>query len=116
MASYTADQLYGTGSPTEALTSGSSYNFALTSSAQSGSTYFTFESVRNSNGNYSGSSAYALGTFSSLSNVQTLVSSSYIFSVVVNPGGGSFTFTPDDNVPASGSFLRATGDTTLTIA
>lgn len=116
MASYTADQLYGAGTPCEALTSGSSYNFALTSSAQSGSTYFTFETVRNSDGFYSGSGEYALGTFSSLSNVQTLVSSSYIFSVVVNPGGGSLTFTPANDMITGSAVLRATGDTTLTIA
>ena len=115
MASYTAEQLRGAGTPTEGLGSGNSYNFTLVNSTQSGSSYFTFETVRNSNGDYSGSVDYASGTFSSLSNVQTLVSSSYIFSVVVNPGNGSFTFTPNNTIPIGGAFLRATGDTTLEI-
>jgi hypothetical protein len=39
-----------------------------------------------------------------------------VFSVVVNQGGGSFTFTPAANIAASGSFLRGTGGISLTIS
>ena len=51
MASYNSNQLYGAGTPIEALTSGSEYAFAITSSV-SGSTYFTLETVRNPIGFY----------------------------------------------------------------
>ena len=116
MASYNSNQLYGAGAPIESLTSGSTYTFAVTSSA-SGSTYFTLESARNSIGFYDSTTpATAVGTFGSLTNVTGLVSSSYMFSVVVNQGGGSFTFTPAANVAASGSFLRGTGGISLTIS
>jgi len=116
MGSYTSNQLYGTGTPIEALTSGTTYTFAITSST-SGSTYFTLESVRNSIGFYdSSSSATAEGTLENLTNVTSLVSSSYIFSVVVNPGGGSFDFTPSNNIAVSESFLRGTGGISLTIS
>jgi len=116
MASYNSNQLYGAGAPIEALTSGSTYTFAVTSSA-SGSTYFTLESVRNSIGYYdSSSSATATGTIENLTNVTGLVSSSYIFSVIINQGGGSFTFTPSTNIEVSGSFLKGTGGISLTIS
>lgn len=115
MATYTAEQLRGEGTPTEALTSGNTYTFTLTNPL-SGSAYFTFESVRNVNGFYSGSSPNSEGVIDNLNGIQNVVSSSYIFSATINPGGGSFDFTPSNNVATSGSFLRATGNTTLTIA
>jgi adhesin HecA-like repeat protein len=116
MASYTSNQLYGAGTPIEALTSGSTYTFAITSSA-TGSAYFTLETVRNPLGFYGSTSATtARGTFGSLTNITGLVSSSYVFSVIVNQGGGSFTFTPAANIAASGSFLRGTGGISLTIS
>jgi hypothetical protein len=116
MASYTSNQLYGAGAPIEALTSGSTYTFALTSSI-SGSSYFTLETVRNPIGYYgSSSSATATGNIGNLANITGLVASPYIFSVIVNQGGGSFTFTPATNVAASGSFLRGTGGISLNIA
>lgn len=116
MASYNSNQLYGAGAPIEALTSGSTYTFALTSSI-SGSAYFTLETVRNPIGYYDSSSvATATGTIENLTNIQYVVSSSYIFSTVVKPGGGSFTFTPANNIAASGSFLRGTGGISLTIS
>ena len=110
MASYTAEQLYGSGTPTEALTISTAYTFSLsTPSTLSGSAYFTFETVRENDGFYGSTSPKnAIGTFTSLTNVQTLVSSSYIFSVEVGKGGGSLVFTPSDNVALSGSFLRGT--------
>jgi adhesin HecA-like repeat protein len=45
-----------------------------------------------------------------------LVSSSYVFSVIVTQGGGSFTFSPAANITVSGSFLRGTGGISLTIS
>lgn len=115
MASYNSNQLYGAGAPIEALTSGSEYTFAVTSSV-SGSTYFTLETVRNPIGFYdSSSSATATGAIGNLTNISGVVSSPYIFSAIVGQGGGSFTFTPSNNIAASGSFLRGTGGISLNI-
>ena len=115
MASYTATQLKGKGTPCEALTGGNTYTFTL-SNSHTGSAYFTFESVRDGNGFYSSSYANAKGTVNNLNGVSSLVSSPYIFSVVIGYGGGEFDFTPTSNIDASGSFLRTTGDTALTIS
>ena len=110
MASYNPNQFRGTGTPIEALASGSTYNFAITSSI-SGSTYFTLETVRNSIGTYDSASATtARGTFGNFSGVTGLVSSSYIFSIVVPPGGGRFSFTPSTNITAGSALLRGTGN------
>jgi hypothetical protein len=115
MASYNSNQLYGAGAPIEALTSGSTYTFAVTSSA-SGSTYFTLESVRNSIGYYDSTTpATATGNIGNLTNITGLVASPYIFSTIVQPGGGSFDFTPATNIAASGSFLRGTGGINLNL-
>lgn len=114
MASYTSEQLL-VGTPIEALSSGSTYTFSITSSI-SGSTYFTLETVRNPIGFYnSSSSATAEGTIENPSNITGIVSSPYIFSTVVGQGGGSFSFTPSNNVAVSGSFLKATGGVSLNI-
>ena len=116
MASYNSNQLYGAGAPIEALTGGNTYTFTIASPI-SGSTYFTLETVRNPIGYYDSTSATtARGTFGSLTNVTGLVSSSYVFSVIVNQGGGSFTFSPAANIAASGSFLRGIGGISLTIS
>ena len=116
MASYNSNRLSGAGAPIEALTSGSTYTFTIASPA-TGSSYFTLETVRNSIGYYSSSSsATAKGTIGNLTNVTGLVSSSYVFSVIVNQGGGSFTFSPAANIAVSGSFLRGTGGISLTIS
>jgi adhesin HecA-like repeat protein len=116
MANYTANQLYGAGTPIEALTSGSTYTFTLsTPSSLSGSAYFTNESVRNRDGFYSGSTPNTVGVVDNLNGVSDLIQSDYIFSVIVDQDGGSFDFTPTSNVLVSGSFLRATGGLSLSI-
>lgn len=115
MASYTANQLFGKGTPCESLTGGNTYTFTF-SNPLSGSAYFTFESIRDVNGFYSGSATSAAGTIDNFSGVSSLVNSPYIFSVVVNTGGGSFDFTPTSTMAVSGSFLRTTGGASLTIA
>ena len=51
MASYTAEQLNGEGTPIEALTGGVSYVFSIGNTTSTGSAYFTVETVKN----YSGS-------------------------------------------------------------
>jgi len=51
------------------------------------------------------------GSYSSFSDIDqnTLITSSYISSVVVTEGGGVYQFTPTSNVALSSSFLRGTG-------
>tara|TARA_S200002703_G_scaffold43808_3_gene38170 strand:- start:56 stop:412 length:357 start_codon:yes stop_codon:yes gene_type:complete len=118
MASYTADQLYGAGTPIEALTGGVTYTFTLGSPVSSGSAYFTVETVRNANGFYDTQPSNSLGTYASFTGIDesTSITSSFISSVVVPQGGGSYTFTPTSNVEVSSSFLKSTGGVTLTIS
>lgn len=117
MASYTASQLNGKGTPIEALTGGVSYVFTIGNTTSTGSAYFTVETARNSSGSYGGQPTNALGAYTSFSDIDqnTLITSSYISSVVVGRGGGVYQFTPDSNIAVSSSFLRATGGMTLSI-
>jgi hypothetical protein len=117
MASYTADQLNGEGTPIEALTGGVSYVFSIGNITSTGSAYFTVETVKNYSGSYAGQPTNALGLYSSFSDIDqnTLVTSSYISSVVVLEGGGIYQFTPDADIAVSSSYLRATGGMTLGI-
>ena len=93
MASYTANQLSGAGTPCETLNSGTKYTFTLSNSL-SGSAYFTFETIRNSEGYYDSSSPVSFNNWSNFNNINGFVSSSYIFSVVVNSPTSSFNFSP----------------------
>ena len=115
MASYTAQQLNGAGTPTEALSG--QKTFTLTNPS-SGSAYFTVETVRNATGSYAGQATNALGSYASFTDIDsdTLVTSSYISSVVVPSGASSYQFTPTSTVAVSSSMLRATGGVTLTIS
>jgi hypothetical protein len=118
MALYNANQLNGAGTPIEALNSGSSYVFEITSSTCTGSAYFTVETVRNSKGAYDGQPTNASGLYSEFtgSNPDTLITSSYISSVVVPEGESSYKFTPSSDIAISSSFLRGTGGISLVIS
>ena len=113
MASYTAQQLNGAGTPTEELTG--LKRFSLTNPL-SGSAYFTVEQLTERT--YGKSPTNALGTYATFVGIDanTLITSSYISSVVVPPGNSSYTFEPDVTVPISSSMLRATGGITLQIS
>ena len=118
MASYTASKLNGAGTPIEALTAGVSYVFTIGNTTSTGSAYFTVETVRDSNGFYDSTRpTNAIGSYSSFSDIDqdTLITSSYISSVVVLEGGGVYQFTPTSDVAVSSSYLRATGGMTLEI-
>ena len=117
MASYTASQLNGAGTPIEELTGGVSYVFTIGNTTSTGSAYFTVETVKDNKGFYSTQPTNALGLYSSFSDIEqnTLITSSYISSVVVEKGGGIYQFTPDSTIAAGSSYLRATGDMTLEI-
>ena len=115
MASYSQEQLNGAGVPIEAITGNVTFTFTSTNT---GSSYFTMETVRNANGYYDSTSpTNAAADYESFSGIdpKTLITSSYIFSVVVPSGGGQFIFTPDTTIAISSSMLRATGDVTLSI-
>jgi len=115
MASYTAQQLNGAGTPTEVLSG--QKTFTLTNPLSS-SAYFTVETVRNATGSYANKPTNALGAYATFVgiDVDTLITSSYISSVVVPSGASSYQFTPTSNVAVSSSMLRATGGITLTIS
>jgi len=118
MATYTSKELEGRGTPTEALTAATGYRFLLVSpNTLLGSAYFTFETVRNSNGFYDTTSPKnAVGTINTASGVQDLLQDSYIFSEVITRSISSFTFTPTLDVAVSSSFLRITGGGYLDIS
>jgi len=115
MATYTAEQLNGAGTPTEELTG--LKRFSL-NNPLSGSAYFTVETFQRVGGTYNSSPANALGSYGTFVgiDVNTLITSSYISSVVVPPGASSYTFTPTTTVAIGSSMLRATGGITLIIS
>tara|TARA_B110000285_G_C14489678_1_gene323340 strand:- start:71 stop:451 length:381 start_codon:yes stop_codon:yes gene_type:complete len=124
MATYNAESLSGAGTPIEALTAGVSYVFALSSSTpiatdnnSASAAYFTMEQAGSP---FDGSApTNAVGTYSSFDwDFANLITSSYIASVVVdtrNTSSGTFQFTPSADIAVSSSFLRATGNLSLSI-
>ena len=111
MATYTPSQLNGTGSIGENL-SGLKI-FAFTN--PSASSYFTLETIPNATGSYAGAPTNAIGSWV-VSASMGFVSSSYVASVVVQPGSSSLNFTPATNVTGSTYRLRGTGEYTLVIS
>ena len=95
---------------------GSEKTWSIGAPTCSGSAYLTFEAVRLSTGYYDGtSSTPGLAAFSDFVGIDedTLVTSSNIFSVVIPPGGGTFKYTPTNNVIENTMFVRGTGGITF---
>ena len=113
MATYTYQQLYGTGSAGENLLGLKTFTFTNPSA----SSYFVMETNRNSQGFYDSSSlTNFVGTYS-VSESMGLVTSSYIAGLVVQPGVSSFTFTPTYAIVSGSNYrLRGTGMYSLTIS
>ncbi len=117
MATYTAVQLRDAGTPVEAIAGNKTFLFGnpLNSSA-----YFTIETTKTGSAVVYDSSSpkNAIGTYGNFTNMDstTLITSSYVASIEVPPGVTSFDFNPTTAIAASSSFLRTTGDTTLTIS
>ena len=111
MATYTATQLYGTGSIGENLSGLKTFTFTNPGN----SSYFTLETIANATGSYAGAPTNALGSWV-VSQSMGFVSSSYVASVVVQPGSSAFTFTPAASVTGTTYRLRGTGNYSLTIA
>ena len=113
MATYTYQQLSGTGSAGEDLSGLQTFTFTNPSA----SSYFVMETNRNSQGFYDSSSFTNFqGTYSVTSST-SLVTSSYIASVVVPQGTTQFTFTPLAVIVDGFDYrLRGTGMYSLTIS
>ena len=113
MASYTYTQLYGSGSIGENLSGLRLFTFTN----PSGSSYFTMETIVTSTGFYEATSPKNfIGTYV-VSQSMGLVTSSYISSVVVQPGVSSFKFTPSLAIVSGSSYyLRGTGAYSLVIS
>jgi len=74
-----------------------------------GSSYFTLETVKNSNGAYDSNSPKNLqGTLSGDSGITNIVSDDYKAGIVVSPGGGVLTFVPTNTITAATLRLRGT--------
>jgi hypothetical protein len=110
MATYTAAQLYGTGSIGENLSGLKTFTF----NNPSGSSYFTLETIPNVTGSYTNAPTNTVGTWA-VSASMGFVSSSYVASVVVQSGTSSLTFTPASAVTGTTYRLRGTGNFSLTI-
>ena len=101
MASYTAEQLNGAGTPTEVLSGAKT--FTLTNPA-TGSAYFTVETVRNATGSYANRPTNAIGTYATFVGLDanSLVTSSYISSIVVYGNSATGELNEDTPVNSSG--------------
>ena len=113
MAFYTYTQLYGSGSIGETFDSGVEKTFTFTN--PSGSSYFTMETIPTSTGFFEASSPKNFSGSFVVSESMGLVTSSYIASVVVQPGTQSFKFTPAITVTGTTYYLRGTGGYSLDI-
>ena len=112
MATYTYQQLYGTGSAGENLSGLKTFTFTNPSA----SSYFVMETNPNDVGFFDSSSlTNFVGTYSVLESMG-LVTSSYIAGVVVPQGSTQFTFTPTYAIVSGSNYrLRGTGMYSLTI-
>ena len=116
MPNFTGAQLRGVGTVGLALTAGTAYEFVMVvPDGLSGSGYFTFETVKNNQGNYSGSATNALGVYSNLVNIPSgsLIKDSFKSSIVVHktsPTAVSYRFTPASNIEFGDTVYRSTGN------
>tara|TARA_B100001093_G_scaffold514289_1_gene587988 strand:- start:200 stop:589 length:390 start_codon:yes stop_codon:yes gene_type:complete len=124
MASYTAAQLKGAGVLlADNITTGLPIaKFLITNTTSTGSAYFTFETVRNSNGFYDSSSPtngsglvrIDIPPIGATTVPVDLIQDNYIWSIVIPSGGVcGFTFIPTSQVDASTVYLRGTGGISL---
>lgn len=110
---YPFSDLYGPGTSSINLTSGTPYTFTLTNN--SGSSYFTIETPFNYQ--FDGSTPKnTSGSFSSLTNIAGSNITDYIAGFVLPVGINSFIFTPAINVTGTTLKLRGTGGITLALS
>ena len=104
---YTFAELYGNqgeGTSSIDLTAGTPYTFTITNN--SGSSYFTLETVRDYDGITPQNTS---GSYTSLTNIATSVISDYIAGFSLPQGTNEFIFTPSNNVSGSTLRFRGTG-------
>ena len=110
MATYTPTQL-NNGSIGEDLSGLKTFTFTNPSA----SSYFTLETIANATGSYAGAPTNAVGSWV-VSASMGFISSSYVASVVVQPGTSILTFSASAAVTGTTYRLRGTGMYSLTIA
>lgn len=112
MAIYNIQVNYGQGMLTQSIANtlpGDIINYRITGSGV-GDSYFTLETVRNSNGYYDNTSKKnTSGSFQLGTGIYGLIQNDQIASVIVGPNGGVLTFTPSIGITGSTLFLRGTG-------
>ena len=84
---------------------GTSTVFAVTNSL-AGASYFSLETIPNSQGFYSGLVPGISGSFTYNAGILNLVNDNYKMSAVVAPGGGVITFIPAVPLTASTLWMR----------
>ena len=112
MATYTAEQLYGTGSIGENITANTSKTFTF--SNPSGSSYFTIETVQDSTGSFSGKQRTTSGSWVPSGTNMGPVQSDYFASVVVPPGASSVVLTPATTITGTNYRMKGTGAFSMT--
>ena len=105
MATYTADQLYGTGSIGEDITGPKTFTFTN----PSGSSYFTIETVQDRTGSFSGKEKTTSGSWVPSGTNMGPVQSDYFASVVVPPGTSSVVLTPATSITGTNYRMKGTG-------
>ena len=110
MASYTADQLYGTGSIGENITGPKTFTFTN----PSGSSYFTIETVQDRTGSFSGKEKTTSGSWVPSGSNMGPVQSDYFASVVVPPGVSSVVLTPASAITGTNYRMKGTGAFSMT--
>jgi hypothetical protein len=111
---YTFDKLFGyqgEGTSSIDLTAGTSYTFNITNNT--GSSYFVMETAQQPN--LSVVPKNTSGSYTSLTNIASIVIGDYITGFALPTGTNSFVFTPATNVTGSTLRLRGTGGITLGI-
>jgi hypothetical protein len=110
MATYTAAQMYGTGSQGETITGATLFTFINPGP----SSYFTFETIPNRTGSFVGKPTCAQGAWLPSTPYMGVISSSYVASAVVQPGTSSVYFNPSSSVAGTNYNFRGTGTFTMT--
>ena len=111
---YTFANLFGAqgeGTSSISLTAGTPYTFTLTNN--SGSSYFTMETVRDYVGTTPPNTS---GSLASLTNIASYNQSDYIMGFSLPTGTNSFIFTPATNVTGTTLRLRGVGGITLALS
>ena len=105
MATYTADQMYGTGSQGETISGSTLFTFIN----PSGSSYFTLETIQDRTGSFSGKQKTTSGSWIPSTDYMGPVQSDYFASVVVPPGASSVTLTPATSITGTNYRMKGTG-------